>query len=507
VSYPPGPPWSPAERYPEYPFCTAGAGISVLSSENRVYEAFREGLRMLGLDVENFGGPGWNPMGSIIKPGDKVVLKPNAVLDRNLSGGDPFSVITHPSVMRAVIDYVAIALQGRGSITIADAPQFDSDFGAWLELTGLDALRGFYRTSAGLEIGVLDLRRLVAKLDPGRGIYSAEDLEKRNGDPLGYAVVDLGADSLLADLERLDLLYGSDYDCRFTREHHSGGRHEYCIARTILESDVLISLPKLKTHRKVGVTLNIKGFVGINGDKNYLAHYRVGPPRSGGDEYPDSVCALRKASRQARRRMSDTLLAPRKARLEAAFIALSRLRRAAGRAARSLGLLGPPSVADRIDCGDWRGNDTAWRMAADLLRIALYAGPDGKLCPGRTRRLFSVVDGIVAGEGEGPLAASPRSDGVLLMGADPVSVDIAATEYMGIPHLALPLLRYFSEGRGGWSGYLSDNAVRIRSSVDHGWMPLSASPRAGRPFRLPHGWNPVGSGEESCGDEAERTVH
>jgi len=41
----------------------------------------------------------------------------------------------------------------------------------------------------------------------------------------------------------------------------------------------LYSIPKMKVHGKVGVTLNLKGLVGVNTDKNYLIHYRVGTPK------------------------------------------------------------------------------------------------------------------------------------------------------------------------------------------------------------------------------------
>lgn len=59
----------------------------------------------------------------------------------------------------------------------------------------------------------------------------------------------------------------------------------------MLASDVIISVPKLKVHRKVGTTLNFKNMVGINTDKNHLAHYRIGAPAQGGDEFnaPRSV--------------------------------------------------------------------------------------------------------------------------------------------------------------------------------------------------------------------------
>jgi uncharacterized protein (DUF362 family) len=502
VSYPADPPFSPSTSYPEYPFAAFP-----LSADNGVYSAFREGLRRLGLDPSNFGSPQWNPLGCLIRPGDKVLIKPNAVLDRNISGDDPFAVITHPSVIRAALDYAWIALEGSGSLTIADSPQFDSDFENYLALTRLGSLQIFYREAAGFEVRVLDLRRMTARYDPDKGFYPAADVSRKDGDPLGYSIVDLADTSLLSGLSHLERLYGADYDSSFTREHHSGSRHEYCIARSVLDSNVILSIPKLKTHRKVGLTLNIKGLVGINGDKNYLAHYRVGCPGRGGDEYPDSVSGLRKASREAQRRMSDTLLAPRRSILERAFLLFSQLRSAAGRLARALGILKPAGGSDAIDHGDWAGNDTAWRMAVDLLRIALYASPDGSLRPAPARRLFSVVDGIVAGEGEGPLSASPRPEGALLIGFDPVAVDVVAAEYMGILHLDLPMLRHFSGGQAPWSLYAGDDSVRIGTCGKAGWASLEAFERAATPFRLPSGWRSVGAGEEPGCKDREGPVH
>ena len=44
-------------------------------------------------------------------------------------------------------------------------------------------------------------------------------------------------------------------------------------------------MPKLKTHKKIGVTLNLKNLIGINGDKNWIPHYRIGSPRTEGDEF------------------------------------------------------------------------------------------------------------------------------------------------------------------------------------------------------------------------------
>lgn len=65
----------PDEVYPEYPFSQQDISIQ----DNNVYAAVRESLFLLGLDKEHFGTKEWNPFGAYIKPGSKVVIKPNLV--------------------------------------------------------------------------------------------------------------------------------------------------------------------------------------------------------------------------------------------------------------------------------------------------------------------------------------------------------------------------------------------------------------------------------------------
>ena len=48
---------------------------------------------------------------------------------------------------------------------------------------------------------------------------------------------------------------GADYDPGPTTEHHSGGRNAYLLSETVLSADLIVNLPKLKTHKKTGVTL------------------------------------------------------------------------------------------------------------------------------------------------------------------------------------------------------------------------------------------------------------
>ncbi len=116
------PPFHPDTTYPELPF-------SIFSSTpNYPYRLLRDLFVRMGFDRVNYGTSRWNPLAAIIQPGQTVVLKPNFVLSFNSSGDDIFAVVTHPSILRALIDYTYIALEGTGKIIIADAPQMDCDW-------------------------------------------------------------------------------------------------------------------------------------------------------------------------------------------------------------------------------------------------------------------------------------------------------------------------------------------------------------------------------------------
>ena len=54
------------------------------------------------------------------------------------------------------------------------------------------------------------------------------------------------------------------------------------MSKTILGADLVINCLKMKTHKKAGVTLSMKNLIGINGDKNWLPHYRTGFASQGG---------------------------------------------------------------------------------------------------------------------------------------------------------------------------------------------------------------------------------
>jgi uncharacterized protein (DUF362 family) len=414
------PPFGPGKAYPE---------LTDLLGEpdgppNHVYAAVRAALRGLGLDAEHFGKTAWNPLGVLVARGRRIVLKPNFIRHWNpAQDGSLDSVITHGSVLRVLVDYALLATGTGGSVVVAEASQHDCDFDAIRRLAGIDAMVAFYGERLGFDLEVVDLRREAVSYRDGVVV------ERRSlpGDPLGYRLVDLGERSAFhgcgLDPRRFR---GADYDSGPTTEHHLDGHHEYLLSETVLSADLVVNVPKLKTHKKTGVTLALKNLVGINGDKNLLPHHCRGSEAEGGDEYPGRSWLDR----------------ARSLGVELARGMLSR-GRATGlvRAARRL------ESATRGDSfvrsGNWHRNRTTWRMCLDLNRCFHYCDAAGAHwdAPAPPRRVLTVLDGVVAGEGEGPLAPRDRPLGVVVAGLDPVAVDLAAIRLMGFDERRIPKVR------------------------------------------------------------------
>lgn len=419
-------PYNPSKAYPEYQFDK----VHISKDSNGVYDAVRDVLHALNMDNENYDTAEWNPFKEIIQPGNKVVIKPNFVLDKHTNGGIMDAVITHPSIIRAVIDYVYIALQGKGEIIIGDAPQADADFENLLDITKLKEIKKLYEVEKGFEINILDLRQL--KFVYENGILTRDSRITLNGDPLGYTVFDLGNDSEFDKLKSFDKLYGADYDRSETIKHHNKGKHEYCIANTVLTADVVISIPKMKTHRKGGVTLNLKNLVGINGNKNYLPHFNIGTPEDGGDEYPQ-LNKQQKTALYSQRILIDKLLARPNFAKEKAY----------GLAVKMYQVFKPIFFRRVNDNqiqggGSWYGNDTIWRMILDLNKILIYGDTQGNILDTPQRKFFNIVDGIVSGEGDGPLVPEAKTCGLMAAGVNFLLVDFVLIKIMGFDANKIP---------------------------------------------------------------------
>lgn len=360
-----------------------------------------------------------------VRPGDKVVLKPNWVKEhdeRHPGPGCWEHVITHPTVIEAVVRWVARHLGSQGSIVICDAPQTDSSFSAIRKYCGLDQmLERCRQTFPRIAIDVLDLRpeewRAIDGVTVARRILP--------GDPMGSTHIQLGSASEFVGFGRDGQLYGASFDMAETNVRHRGDCHEYLLCRTPMDADVFINLPKLKTHKKVGITCSLKNLVGINANKNWLPHHTEGTPQNGGDQFPVGTS---------------------KARWESAMMGTAK-RWVRARPGWSR-LLVPLKKAGRLYFGDtqkvirsgnWHGNQTCWRMVLDLNKCFFFFGGTGER---RTsaRRYLSIVDGIIAGEGNGPMSPDPIAAGVILAGTHPLAVDVVGATLMGFDWRKLSLL-------------------------------------------------------------------
>lgn len=367
-------------------------------------EAVAETLNRLGLPPE------------FIRPGDKVVLKPNWVKehDERFPGPDQWEhVVTHPAVIRAVVDWAAARLQGRGSIVICDAPQTDSSFDTLRAYCQLDALVSDCAARwPGVDIALLDLR-------PEEWLaVDGVTVSKRAlpGDPLGHTHVRLNEHSEFVGFHGLGHLYGASYNMDETNERHHDTRHEYMLCRTPMDADVFINLPKLKCHKKVGLTCSLKNLVGINANKNWLPHHTEGTPAEGGDQFPANTAKARLEHRIMG--SIKRILFGRNA-LSRCFVPLKKLGRL---------LFGDTQAVVRS--GNWHGNDTCWRMVADLNKCFFYYDGEGK--PRNTPvRYLTIVDGIIGGEGNGPMAPDPKPCGLLIAGTNPLAVDTVCCTLMG----------------------------------------------------------------------------
>jgi uncharacterized protein (DUF362 family) len=408
-------PWGPGKHYPETERLLGSA--SSQGPFNEVYAAVRSALHGLNLDTVNYGTADWNPIGDLVASGQRIVLKPNLIRHWNPAsdgrGGTVDSVITHGTVIRAVADYAMIAAGPSGSVAIAEAPQMDCDFDEIRRIVGLDEIVGIYDEILNRTLEVIDLRRETV-------VFRDSIIDERKtlpGDPLGYRAVDLGDQSFFTD-SGLDpnRFRGADYDPGPTAEHHSGGRNAYLLSETVLSADLVINLPKLKTHKKTGVTLAIKNLVGINGDKNWLPHHSLGAVGEGGDEFPANKWIDKVRSRATE--IARPFLAKGKG---LKFFQMARRVENATRGDQF------------IRSGNWYGNRTTWRMCCDLNRALYYSDKDGLHldAPSPVRTVLTIIDGVLAGEGEGPLAPSDVGLGAIIAGTDPVAVDLAAVRLMG----------------------------------------------------------------------------
>jgi len=413
--------YSPKEEYPEYIF-----GRNHLSAENQVYELIREGFHSLGYDHLNYGTRLWNPLGVLIKKGDTVLIKPNWVMHYNKNkscNNNMECLVTHPSMVRAVIDYVLIALCGTGRLIVGDAPMQSCDLQQMFTKMDYQELFEFYN-SKGINLEVLDLRqcRVITKNKVITNTIMINEEEQS---------IKVELDNASAHEKEVNLQYKvSDYTAKSTNSYHHDRKHTYNVNSNVLQADVIINMPKPKCHRLAGLTAAQKNMVGITYDKACLPHRVIGSKTSGGDEYPKNSIIKSKIA----------LIEEKKLRLsEKHSICLPMFLQFL---TFVLSLVSKGFSRDNIMLGGWYGNDTIWRTVADLNVIARYADKKGVLQDQPQRSILNIADMIIAGQGNGPLGPFPKNLGMVLIAEDSSFVDSICAKIMGFDTDKIPGLNY-----------------------------------------------------------------
>jgi uncharacterized protein (DUF362 family) len=387
-----------------------------------VYDAVVELLTSL------YGDKPYGPLSDFVPANGRVVLKPNLVLDQHpLGAAGTECTITHASMLRPLIDMV-LAARTDAHITICDVPLQGARWDVMMERGGYNDLVAFYR-ERGVDIQLLDLRREIAIMNEDNVIVERIKAER---DPLGYVAVDLGRASALQEVIDLnDKFRITDYGRNTVQKHHNHERNEYLLPRTVLSADLFINVPKLKTHRKSGLTCAMKNLIGINGDKSWIAHHRAGPPSRGGDEFE------RFDLKQYTTWHAWNFLKLHRSTIPVA-VALKKTYYKFFTGGQTIEEMKLKGDFDDLMEGSWHGNDTIWRCIADLNHVIFHARPDGTLADEPQRRYLAVVDGVIAGEGEGPMQNSPKPAGIVFAGSNPIAVDRTAAHVMGFDAQRIP---------------------------------------------------------------------
>ena len=285
-----------------------------------------------------------------------------------------------------------------------------------------------------IPVTLKDFRRVVFYAKDNRSITNRKPLDE-------YIIFDVAEKSYLEPItsSEKNLFRVTQYNPdRFT-ESHKKGMHKYCITKELFKADVVISLPKVKTHQKAGITAALKNLVGVNGDKDFLPHHRLGGTGMGGDCYPGKNYLRYTAEvlqDNANRRLGK--------KSYKFWVRMSAM----------IWRFSLPRSTDHLAAG-WYGNDTTWRMVMDLNTIVNFGKEDGTISDKPQRILYSLCDGIIGGEGDGPLKPDPLNLGVICFSNDSARTDICMASMMGMDVSKIPLLV-------AAKSFMSDRKISIR---------------------------------------------
>ena len=321
--------------------------------------------------------------------GKKILLKPNWV-KHSSTDLDEICLRTHDQFVLSALE-VILEFEP-SSVVIGDAPIQSCYWDQMITPAFLASITQLQEKYNNIPIQVKDFRRVT--FDPKLN----KQVRERNS-IANYLIFDLGKESFLEPVSRSDkrLFRVTYYNPDRLAESHRPGIHKYCITKELFDADIVISLPKIKTHQKAGITAALKNLVGLNGDKDYLPHHQLGGTGFGGDCYPGKnyLRYLSELARDAANRQQGNWQYRPWIKVSGLFWRLSF-----------------PGQEHHLGAS-WYGNDTTWRMVLDLNKIAIFGTNKGELAEKPQRVLYSLSDGIIGGQGNGPLKPEPLPLGIV----------------------------------------------------------------------------------------------
>ncbi|WP_050641981.1 MULTISPECIES: DUF362 domain-containing protein [Clostridia] len=358
---------------------------------------------------------------------DTVVVKPNFVQESRVQDDDWDYVITHPVIISAVLELLCEILDQDGRIILADAPMTGASFDKILSHLPVEEWKQYCGVKK-IPFEIIDLRDEEWEMASNGIILNRQKL---SGDPLGKVLANLQRENseFFYKSATTQKLYGADYNIKETNNAHNGVDNYYSVSKTVISADVFINLPKLKTHKKAGITCCLKNLVGINTNKNLLPHHTIGTPKDGGDQFESSSSS---ASIESGITMAAKNMVVKFKILSPLLIPLKKI---------AVLFWGDNKKTARS--GGWFGNDTLWRTILDLNKVMFYANSDGTFREDKClskKKYIGIVDGIYAGQGNGPLEPDLIKAGLLICGTNPVAIDCVAAKLMHFDYKKIPQL-------------------------------------------------------------------
>ena len=488
IVYPQQSPFDPSEAYPEL------ESSHISGEPNQVYAQLRACFMDMQMDQPRMGTAEWSPFSDFILPGNTVVVKPNLVLN-TANPAIQSCTTTHPSLIRVVVDYAWKALRGNGRIIVGDASAAEANFEEIVQRTGIREMIETLQ-QRGVAVELRDFR--AVKVTTENGIWTGE----QHTDSVEQGqIVDLAENSLFsiqAERYKNATLHGAGYDIDETNRHHHDLVQEYCVSQTILQADVVISMPKMKTHRKAGFTCCLKNLVGINADKNYLPHFAMGSANVGGDEMPAIPLlntVLMSTYNFLRRYVisctwqwlgapAASLLRKLKNRVDPAPQPRNEDKGQTPAQDTDTDLakwLHNKLSGQSVAAGAWAGNETICCMILDLNRIFLCCDRNGCLKDKTDRKIFYVADGIESGMGNGPTHPTPVQVGAVAAGYNGLAIDIALLNLFGIDEDSITLYK-----RAKTHGFMRMDS---EGDVLYNGHPISRNDRFECELIPPEGWD------------------